>query len=187
MHVGETYEVHWPHSSAGACGTKWQYQTPFYDGVLCNNEAVGIVHGLDNSLANLPQFVGVEGQVFTIVNDPAYDVHLGIDGAIKGTFGDREFWQDVAKYTGSTTGQTRDNQVCSAYSPITWHVDRKCHMISAKSFDMLCAQMMMQADDMSPDVEPHGARLTVTANLTATNIADGADRRNRKLAADSRM
>ena len=32
MVVGETYEVHWPHSAAGDCGTKWQYQTPFYDG-----------------------------------------------------------------------------------------------------------------------------------------------------------
>merc|ERR1719161_2643887 len=24
MHVGETYEFHWPHSAAGACGTPWQ-------------------------------------------------------------------------------------------------------------------------------------------------------------------
>lgn len=36
MEVGETYEVHWPHSAAGACGTVDQYQTPFYDGVFCN-------------------------------------------------------------------------------------------------------------------------------------------------------
>ena len=36
MEVGETYEVHWPHSAAGACGTTNQYQTPFYDGVFCN-------------------------------------------------------------------------------------------------------------------------------------------------------
>ncbi len=36
MIVGETYEVHWPHSAAGACGTANQYQTPFYDGVFCN-------------------------------------------------------------------------------------------------------------------------------------------------------
>ena len=32
MEVGQTYEVHWPHSAAGACGTVNQYQTPFYDG-----------------------------------------------------------------------------------------------------------------------------------------------------------
>ncbi len=36
MEVGETYEVHWPHSAAGACGTLDQYQTPFKDGVFCN-------------------------------------------------------------------------------------------------------------------------------------------------------
>jgi len=36
MEVGQTYEVHWPHSTAGACGTPNQYQTPFKDGVFCN-------------------------------------------------------------------------------------------------------------------------------------------------------
>jgi hypothetical protein len=181
MHVGETYEVHWPHSAAGACGTKWQFQSPFYDGVLCNNDAVFGVYnetGYDKSLRNLGKYVGVEGQVFTIVNDPAYDVHLGLDGAIKGSFGERQFWQDVAIYTGSTTGQSRDNDICSVYSPITWQVDRKCHLISAKSFDMLCAQMMLQADDPNDghDLEPHGARETVSASLTATNIVDGGSR-----------
>jgi len=177
MHVGETYEVHWPHSAAGACGTKWQFQSPFYDGVLCDDDAVLSVYnqeGYNKTLTNLGNFVGVEGQVFTVVNDPAYDVHLGLDGAIKRG----EFWQDVARYTGSTTGQSRDNQVCSRYSPITWQVDRKCHMISAKSFDMLCAQMKMQADNPNDghDLEPHGARTTVTAQMTATNILDGHDR-----------
>ena len=32
MHVGYTYEIHWPHSNLGACGTKWQYQSHFMDG-----------------------------------------------------------------------------------------------------------------------------------------------------------
>merc|ERR1719181_656588 len=35
MMVGQTYEIHWPHSTVGACGTPYQYQTPFYDGVFC--------------------------------------------------------------------------------------------------------------------------------------------------------
>ena len=34
MKVGQTYEIHWPHSTVGACGTPFQYQTPFYDGTL---------------------------------------------------------------------------------------------------------------------------------------------------------
>merc|ERR1712217_53417 len=66
MHVGETYEVHWPHSSAGECPDpilphyvgEWQYQTPFYDGVFCNP--------LED--APIPAQIGVEGQVFTIIN-----------------------------------------------------------------------------------------------------------------------
>jgi hypothetical protein len=65
---------------------------------------------------------------------------------------------DIAKYTGSTTGTSRDNNVCSRYAPITWQVDRKCHMIAASSFDKMCEVMLQQADDMAKDVYPHGAR-----------------------------
>jgi len=35
MVVGQTYEIHWPHSAAGACSIPFQFQTPFYDGVFC--------------------------------------------------------------------------------------------------------------------------------------------------------
>ena len=45
MKVGETYEVHWPHSALGACGTVNQYQTPFYDGVFCNMDAGSAMAG----------------------------------------------------------------------------------------------------------------------------------------------
>merc|ERR1711924_536804 len=63
MEVGQTYEVHWPHSAAGACGTKWQYQYPFYDGVFCRDGIITIAP------LNTYKTVGVQGQVFTIVND----------------------------------------------------------------------------------------------------------------------
>ena len=37
MEVGETYEVHWPHSPLVPVELSTnQYQTPFYDGVFCN-------------------------------------------------------------------------------------------------------------------------------------------------------
>lgn len=65
MHVGETYEVHWPHSAVGACGTPNQYQTPFYDGVFCNLSAEAF-SGL--TAENIKDAVGVQGQVFTIVS-----------------------------------------------------------------------------------------------------------------------
>ena len=159
MEVGETYEIHWPHSAAGACGTEWQYQSPFYDGVFCND---GIVTVLP---LNTYEKIGVQGQVFTVVNDEAYRQDNLIAGALRGG----EFWKDVAIYTCSTTGTSRDNQIGSRYTPITWQVDRKCHMISASSFDQLCKDMKAKSDDMSDDLHPHGSRETVAHELTANN------------------
>ena len=167
MVVGETYEVHWPHSAAGACGTQWQYQTPFYDGVFCNDGIITITP------LNTYEKIGVQGQVYTIVNDglgTASPFHH--DNMIAGMLMEGEFGQDIAKYTGSTTGTTRDNEVCSRYTPITWQVDRKCHMISASSFDKMCQDMLAMADDMSGDVYPHGAREVVSHELTANNQAN---------------
>ena len=164
MQVGATYEVHWPHSAAGACGTKWQMQSPFYDGVFCRDGIITIAP------LNTYEKIGVQAQVFTIVNDddPKY-VNMNlfegmIDDATHGYGGG-----DMAYYTGSTTGTSRDNQVCSRYTPITWQVDRKCHMISASSFDQMCKVMKEQADDMSSDTHPHGARDLVNFTLAANN------------------
>jgi len=160
MHVGETYEVHWPHSIAGACGTVDQYQTPFYDGVFCHIERLGNLTGLQNMVA-------VQGQVFTIVNDEDYyfpDLMRGMivdEGLGMGV--------EVTKYTGSTTGTSRDNEVCSGYAPITWQVDRKCHMVSASTFDKMCADMKAQRDDMSDDLYAHGSRIVVSDALAANN------------------
>jgi len=164
MRVGATYEVHWPHSAAGACGTKWQYQEPFYDGVFCRK---GIV-----TVTPLTTYyrVGVQAQVYTVVNDenPMYDLPdmfagMTVDAA-------RNMGTDMAIYTGSTTGQTRDNEICSRYTPITWQVDRKCHLVSAQSFDMMCKKMKDQKDDMSDDLYAHGSRETVSQTLTANNM-----------------
>ena len=177
MKVGETYEVHWPHSEMGACNTKWQYQLPFYDGVLCRlgkesypgkgKYGLGKVDGADEP-GGLPGQIGVQAQVFTVVNDEAY--YNG--DLIKGMIIDGDKGQDVAKYTGSTTGTSRSNTVCSRYTPITWQVDRKCHLISASSFDKLCADMKTQHDDMSGDLYPHGSREVVASKYVANNQAN---------------
>ena len=66
---------------------------------------------------------------------------------MRGMIVDGELGSDLAIYTGSSTGSSRSNNVCSPYSPITWQVDRKCHPISASSFDLMCAEMKMQRDD----------------------------------------
>merc|ERR1712128_107010 len=74
MEVGQTYEVHWPHSAAGMCNTKWQMQSPFYDGVFCKPDVISLGTGTDLTGFNVHDTIGVQGQVFTIVNsdDPEY-------------------------------------------------------------------------------------------------------------------
>ena len=89
---------------------------------------------------------------------------------MRGMIVDGDFGSDIAKYTGSTTADSRSNEICSQYSPITWQVDRKCHMISASSFDRLCYDMLQQRDDMSGDVHPHGSRETVADEWAANNF-----------------
>lgn len=167
MHVGDTYEVHWPHSKAGACGTPNQWQTPFYDGVFCRFGQGGGVDEVD-LLADLPGRVGVQAQVFTIINDEDYYY----PDLMRGMIIDGEHGADMAHYTGSTTGTTRNNDICSSYTPITWQVDRKCHLISASTFDKMCADMKLQRDDMSDDLHAHGAREVVSPEFAANNIAN---------------
>jgi len=162
MEVGETYEIHWPHSAAGACGTVDQYQTPFYDGVFCNLDMDTFSTLQPQQIANA---VGVQGQIFTIVNDESYFY----PDMIRGWIVDGDYGSDIAYYTGSTTGTSRNNQICSQYTPITWQVDRKCHMISASSFDKLCYDMKQQRDDMTYDLHAHGARELVKDTLVANN------------------
>jgi len=165
MIVGETYEVHWPHSAAGACGTPNQYQTPFYDGVFCRG-----IKSDDNpngvlDLTTTYSQIGVQAQVFTIVNDEEYYY----PDLMRGMIVDGEMGSDIHYYTGSTTGTSRNNTICSQYTPITWQVDRKCHMISASSFDKMCAEMKSQRDDMSGDLYAHGSRDLVDDDLVANN------------------
>jgi hypothetical protein len=120
-------------------------------------------------MSALSKLVGVQAQVFTIVNDESYyypDLFRGM--IVDGDLGKAS---NRAIYTGSTTGTSRDNTICSKYGPITWQVDRKCQLISASSFDKMCADMKAQRDDMSDDLHAHGARELVADNLAADNLA----------------
>lgn len=172
MEVGETYEVHWPHSAAGACGEVNQYQTPFYDGVFCKLPLESFME-VAKDPQNIANAVGVQAQIYTIVNDESYFYPDMMRGWIVDDVD--EMAKDIAYYTGSTTGTSRNNEICSQYTPITWQVDRKCHMISASSFDKLCYDMKMQRDDMENDLHAHGSRELVKDSLVANNQA------NRKL------
>ena len=168
----QLFNINRPHSAAGACGTVNQYQTPFYDGVFCNLPMEAFVTLGAQDIASA---VGVHGQVFTIVNDESYFYA----DMIRGMIVDGEMGQDIAYYTGSTTGTSRDNEMCSQYAPITWQVDRKCHMISASSFDKMCFDMKMQRDDMSGDLHAHGSRELVHHDYSANNQYYG-DRKQKK-------
>jgi len=178
MVVGETYEVHWPHGSDqdgarfAACGTPNQYQTPFYRGLFCKWPKQGFTFPgsvIDETFSTqqVASTVGVQGQVFTIINDEDYYYPDLFRGMITGF---KEFAKDMAVFIGSSTGPDRNNTECSSYSPITWQVDRKCHLISASSFDKLCADMLsVSPSDMTEDIEPAGARLLVEDRLTDAN------------------
>lgn len=164
MAVGQTYEVHWPHSSAGACNEPWQYQSPFYDGVFCN---LPFEDFLTMSEQDIAYNVGVQSQTFVVVNDESFYYPDLFSGMIVDS--SKNQGTDLAMYTGSTTGTQRDNEVCSPFSPITWHVDRKCHMVSASSFDRMCKQMEQQADNMKDDLYAHGSREMVLDMHAADN------------------
>jgi len=172
MHVGLTYEIHWPHSSLGACQTKWQFQQPFMDGVLCGATTgnVGRDDALEYIFNDRAVHIGVEGQVFTIVNTgksptespygyPEWDTLVGWHTILAG--------DDYATYKGSTTGAGADNEFCRATGGmVTWHQDRRCYPLEAATMDNLCRLMLVvPADDLSPDVEPHGARDTVLPDI----------------------
>mmetsp|Transcript_19036 Transcript_19036/g.33530 ORF Transcript_19036/g.33530 Transcript_19036/m.33530 type:complete len:144 (+) Transcript_19036:1001-1432(+) len=107
--------------------------------------------------------VGVQAQVYTIVNDEKFYY----PNLFKGMRVEGDFGADMTYYTGSTTGTSVSNEICSRYTPVTWQVDRKCHLISASSFDKMCKEMKKQADDMKKDLKAHGARELVMKKFTA--------------------
>ena len=43
-------------------------------------------------------------------------------------------------------------------------------MVSASSFDKMCADMLTQKDDMEEDVHPHGARELVAKSHASDNL-----------------
>ena len=69
--------------------------------------------------------------------------------------------------------------MCSMFSPITWQVDRTCHVISARSWDEMCRIMLEQADDFTGvdkgetgggDMVPHGSRKLVGDEFSSDTV-----------------
>lgn len=165
MRVGYTYEIHWPHSNLGACGTEWQYQSHFMNGVLCKANEVNmpVADAVNSVFGTQTTKIGVQAQVFTIVNDSAYDYPTW--NAMGGW--NSSLARDVAFYQGSTTGQQNGNVTCRGTGGmVSWQVDRGCNLISAWAFDELCRVMKEQKVDMSGDTHAHNARVTTSAAIT---------------------
>merc|ERR1711865_1253280 len=131
--VGKSYEIHYVHSSAG-------YDADHLEGADIDlmNDGLG---GAANGRGMLNPMVTVQAQVFQIVNDGT--ANPKIDDMIHG-------WQTAGvgangvTYSGSTTGQSHTNSVCSPYA--------------ATSFDNMCA-MMVSTYKMEADLYPHGSRI----------------------------
>merc|ERR1719324_678514 len=81
----------------------WKYCKDMHVGVLCGATMGGIDIGTaSNALTTKAHAIGVEGQVFTIVNGMGGDAVRPTWDVLNGW--DRQAAKDVAYYQGSTTG-----------------------------------------------------------------------------------
>lgn len=116
--VGDTYEMHWVHSSNG----------------------VSVGPGLGGAFARgANPAVAVQAQVFVVVNDANYD-NIDLMSSFAGNA------TSIRSYMGSTTGPSYNNEFCSPYT-VSWHVDPSCHYISASSFDNMCRELKLLGAD----------------------------------------
>lgn len=142
MRVGNSYEVHYVHSSAG------KSEEYLEDGL---GSAAG-----GGKIAN-PMIV-VQAVVFHIVAGEEI-----LEGELINGWENTDH-TSVFAYTGSTTGTGNNNkEVCSPYV-VTWHVDPHCHKVTAAAFDNMCKEMQ-ELYGMEADLHPHGSRILVDESL----------------------
>lgn len=145
MHVGNSYEVHYVHSSAGK-------KEEFLEDGLSSAAGGGLI-------AN--PMVVVEAVVFHIVAGE----EIGQANLMHG-------WEatdhsGALAYSGSTTGTGNNNdEVCSPYV-VTWHVDPQCHQVTAAAFDNMCKEMK-ESYGMEKELYPHGSRILVDESLVVS-------------------
>mmetsp|Transcript_68081 Transcript_68081/g.202613 ORF Transcript_68081/g.202613 Transcript_68081/m.202613 type:complete len:186 (-) Transcript_68081:76-633(-) len=143
VQVGQTYEVHYVHSSAGYTQQMLQGASLGADDAM--SDGLG---GAANGRGLLNPMVVVQAQVFQIVQGGP-----NVTDLVHG-------WQAVdhsgsVMYAGSTTGPSHDNSVCSPYF-VTWHVDLQCHQVSPEAFDNMCKKMI-DLYGMAGGLAPHGS------------------------------
>lgn len=153
VHVGHTYEIHYVHSTGGP-----KSGPPMSAGL----------GGALNETRN-PTVI-VQAQVYVVVNDEKYDSATSLLNFQQAEHPSIQF-VDVVAYSGSTTGTSFNNEYCSPYE-VSWHVDRSCHRVSAKSFDAMCASMKKEYgrdgnEYDGGDLEPHGSRTLLVPQWVA--------------------
>jgi hypothetical protein len=186
VHVGVTVEFHWVMSNHGGCsaagtgggagaGGGKKRQQNLQDGLggaFCTTGSAG--YEADNPLT-----VGVEGQVFTIVNDVAEGESSGAAAVWRPSgkellAGPNLDWfeaADRACYTGSSTGPSHNNAgQCSAIRPVSFQVDRGCYALSAWSMDRMCLEMKKWG--MIADIRPDGSRVLVNPDMCSDNVVN---------------
>lgn len=151
--VGKSYEVHYVHSSAGT-HPAGDDTTEATSDLMADG-----LGGAANGRGLLNPMVVVEAQVYHIVNDESLtsassDSHILHGWSV-------ETHDKAVMYAGSTTGGSHDNTVCSPYA-ITWHVDLRCHQVSASDFDKMCQEKAAKYN-LYNDLYPHSSRVLVSS------------------------
>lgn len=135
--VGETYELHWVHSSNG----------------------VSVGAGLGGAFQRgLNPGVAVQAQVYTVVND-ANNLNDNLMRQFDRSIAPNA---DIKYYMGSTTGGSYDDTTCSPFT-VSWYVDTKCRLISASSFDKMCKDLKDLGAEA--DAHPHSSRKPVHSDF----------------------
>jgi len=145
VEVGKSYEVHYVHSSAGYTPADLASDT----NLDLMSDGLG---GAANGRGQLNPMIVVQAQVYQLVQEAQNVTDMLHGWTVVGH-------ANSVMYSGSTTGPSHDNMVCSPYV-ITWHVDKECHRITPQSFDNLCQQMQAEYG-LENDLYPHGSRILV--------------------------
>jgi len=156
VHVGKSYEVHYVHSSAGLSAADADSNDVDDEDLMADG-----LGGAANGRGMLNPMVVVEAQVYHIVNDESYTSTETESHILHGW--SVEAHDKAVMYAGSTTGGSHDNTLCSPYA-ITWHVDLRCHKVSASDFDKMCKE---KADKykLYKDLYPHSSRVLVSPDF----------------------
>lgn len=140
--VGHTYEIQWYYSSGGKG---------------LHKEIDGVFERQQNP------YVAAQAQVYVIVNDEAYQSNSSLAWGWNS-----KIVQDAVRYSGSSTDNKYNNgDHCSPVS-VSWHVDKQCHFLSAKSFDRMCEDLNKKLNGKHIDAKK--PRKIVEAKYASTQV-----------------